>query len=177
MSWKWLDQLMDRIFSVAGALVLAQAPEYFQQYTQRLAGHVNELQRYINAMQKIADLSGKSLEDYIGKFVTHQDFDIASQGQLMAEMLHRWSMLNESLQSMTSASLFYRPFAFFRYVQTDIAWMTLKDFSPAFPITLESALYALFGLVLGYALYQSLKRPFVRKKKAPVLPEKMEKRL
>lgn len=176
MSWKWFDNFFERIFSLAGALVFAQAPEYFQQYTQRLGGHADELRHYINAMEKVAGLSGKSLEEYIKKFVNYQDFDIASQGQLMGEILQRWISIHQSLIAMYDASLFSRPYAFLKYFQNDIAWATVRNFSPALPITLESAVYAVFGLILGYALYWSLKRPFIRKK-APVVPIKLEKKM
>jgi hypothetical protein len=34
------ETLLDRVLCVAGAITLSQAPEFFQQYLQRLGGHL-----------------------------------------------------------------------------------------------------------------------------------------
>jgi hypothetical protein len=65
---------------VIGAFVASQIPEFIQQYTQRLAGHVNELYRLLNQMRQVASYSNKTLDQYIQKFITSSDPDFARQG-------------------------------------------------------------------------------------------------
>ena len=56
--FKWSVALFDRMFSVGGAVAFSQLPQFMQQYSQRLSGHINELDRQVNLMQNAAEASG-----------------------------------------------------------------------------------------------------------------------
>lgn len=151
---RFLSSIMDRVFVIMGALFGAQIPEFLQQYRQRLAGHVAELNRVLDGLRQLAKQSNKNLEEYIGKFMTNSDLDFARQGTFMQEMGDRWERLNEALVSLTSSSAWERPYVFLRDLQYEIARSTFHDFQPGVNMTPEGIGYMVLGAVLGYGAYQ-----------------------
>lgn len=148
-----LDKILDRLCALAGALLFSQAPEFFQQYTQRLAGHVAELQRHVDILKQLAKQSGKTLHDYIHKFISNSDPDFSNQGTMMQKMVDRLNDLTLSLQSMQTASVWSRPWEFVTHLQEDIAYGTMVHFKAGLPLTLEGACYAFIGMLVGFGIY------------------------
>ena len=156
--FRWCGKLIDRILVVTGALIFAQAPLFMQQYSHRLAGHVAELRYQLNQLRIVAENSGKSFEAYIQKFLDAGDADFVGQGELMQGMITRSNDLSQSLSAITEASPLTRPFAFLSNFDTDILQGTLQSFTIGVPLTLESGLYALVGILVGYGIYRILCR-------------------
>lgn len=146
--------LLDRIFVVIGAFLGCQIPEFVQQYTQRLAGHVDELQRLLTQIRQIASYSHRTLEEYIAKFSLSSDPDFVHQGQFMQGILERWQTLNQALVELTQSSIWLRPYVFFKGLQPDIAKSTFKDFQPGLNLSIEGFFYAGLGMLLGWTLYR-----------------------
>jgi hypothetical protein len=173
----FFDGILDRIFSVTGAVAFSQIPEFIQQYIQRLGGHVDEAQHQVELIRETAQSSGHTLKTYIEIFITHVDPDIAHQGQLIQRTIERARELAEALQVIKDASVLTRPFVFLAKIKYPIARATLGDFQPAVPITLENLIYAFIGLFLGLAFYQFvLKLPIrlIKRKKVTVQPLRHE---
>jgi uncharacterized protein (DUF1778 family) len=148
------DGILDRIFSVIGAAVFSQIPEFMQQYIQRLGGHVDEAQHHVGLIKKAAKLSGHSLSTYIETFITDTDPTIVQQGQLIQRTIERARELAEALQAISNASVFTKPFIFLAKIRYPIAKATLENFQPAVPITVENLIYALIGLFFALGFYQ-----------------------
>lgn len=157
----WLYRWLDRIFAAAGAFLMSQFPQFYDQYLQRAMGHIEELSRQIDLMRQTANLSGKTLEAYIKKFQTSDDLDILHQGNLMQQMTERASDLAEGITAMTQADVLTRPFAFLGHVQSDIAASTLQHFKPGFTFGVEGVVYALLGIFLGYGVFHIFTRCLV----------------
>jgi hypothetical protein len=155
---KWISGLLDRIFSVAGALLFIQAPEYLQQYLQRLGGHVDELGIQIAKLTQIAGSTGKTLEAYIQKFVTSGDLDYAYQGQLLQNLIDKHEKLAKSLYEIQHASSLERGVKFLFYIDPEIARATLNNFVPGVTLSLEGLIYGLVGLIFGWMVYSAIKR-------------------
>lgn len=155
--WKLIDKFMDRASAVIGAFVFMQAPEFFQQYTHRLAGHVAELKNQVTLLENIANLSGKTIDQYVAKLQANSDLDISQQAIFLKNMLTRWHSLETSLSAIQQSSWFSKPYLFLYHLQTDIAWATFVDFSPGISFTIESIPYAILGIIIGYGLYHLLK--------------------
>ncbi len=153
----WFDGLFDRVFSVLGAIGLAQFPAYIQQYYQRLGGHVDEAARNVALFREAAHESGRTLEEYIQRFLNETDPDFVRQGEIMQQIVERYETLLAALTALESANLFTRPFVFLYHMHTDIAWNALRVFQPGVPTTLEGLVYALAGILLGLLIYNSIK--------------------
>lgn len=153
---KWINGLVDRIFAVAGALTLSQAPLFMQQYSQTLSGHVAELNIQIAVIRNAAAQSGKTLEQYIQKFTSSPDSDFSKQGQILQGMLERFTSLSDAYSALSNTTVFTKPFIFVRYLNFDMIQSTLKHFQPGIAFTVEGLVYAMIGLGIGYMAYWCL---------------------
>ena len=149
----WFVSLLDRIFAVGGALICVQAPMYIQQYGHHLSGRVAELKLQINGMLNAATAGGKTLQQFINRFIESGDSDFMRQGQLMLSSAKRYDELSGALSSLNQSSPVSRPFVFLRDFNWDIASSTFSDFQPGISFSLEGIAYGLAGLGLGYGLF------------------------
>lgn len=154
--FKWVGGLIDRVFAVTGAFAFSQLPLFMQQYQQQLLGHVSELQLQLDAMKNAAALSGKSLEQYVIKFINSGDLDFVHQGELMNNMIHRYDTLLKGYNSLHEAPVYGKPFYFIHYFDADIARATWSTFEFGFAFSVDSLVYATFGILTGILLYITL---------------------
>ncbi|MCB1148925.1 MAG: DUF2937 family protein [Chlamydiia bacterium] len=152
-----LDTVMDRIFAVLGALIFSQGPAFIQQYIQNLSGAVSELKLQVDRMTTLASKGGKDLPTYIKKFIASSDPDISGQGEIMQLVSSRYTSLNGSLESLSGAHFWSKPFHFLMNFHSDIFSRTLDYFRPGINLTFEGLIWALAGLLIGYFLYTGIK--------------------
>lgn len=153
-----LGSIVDRLCIVAGAFAGSQIPQFMQQYSQRLAGHVSELQQLIDQLRTVAAHSNKSLEEYIQKFLASTDADFAHQGHFMQGMVARWEELNGALLHLMQSSAWTRPLVFMKDLQSDIAHSTFASFQPGINLSVEGLCYAGIGSLMGWAIYQLISK-------------------
>jgi ABC-type transporter Mla subunit MlaD len=169
----WLDGLADRVLAVAGAFLFSQAPEFFQQYLQRLGGRLDEARRILAQFEHTADQAGLTLDRFITQTSANADTAVARLAQVMSDALARVQHLEAAYTSLRDASAWTRPFAFLRHLDGSIARATWSDYRPAVPTTLEGLVYAAAGMLLFVSLYHLLVRRFLRPPAQPtpkVLP-------
>lgn len=156
--FSFIGSLIDRLCVVAGAFIGSQVPLFMQQYTQRLAGHVEALQKLINQLHQIASISQKNLDQYIQKFRESSDPDFHRQGDFMQGIAVRLQELQQALEHLTQHSFWLRPYYFFKDLQPDIVRSTLDSFQPGFNLTIEGLCYAGGGMILGWVFYQTISK-------------------
>lgn len=157
------DGLLDRILCVIGTIVFSQAPEFMQQYLQRLGGHLDEARRHLAQFQRVAEQSGLSLDRLITQTSSNADPAVAKLGGVMQTAVARVDELAAAQAAIQHASLWERPFVFFRHVDTSIAQATWEIYQPAVPTTVEGLVYALIGMFVLLGLYHlALRYPAVR---------------
>lgn len=169
--FKWLGGLIDRLFAVGGALTFSQFPLFMQQYQQHLSGHVTELQTQVQAMRNAASLTGKSLHQYVVKFLSSGDVDFKHQGELMNSMIQRHQSLMEGYNALHDASIYSKPFVFIKYFDWDISKSTWESFEIGFSFNIEGIAYALIGIAFGLFIFWTLRKilkgimsPFLKSK-------------
>ncbi len=153
---RWITGLLDRLFVVVGAFLGSQIPQFIQQYSQQLAGHVEELNYLLEQLHQVASYSNKTLEQYINKFLNNSDPDFLHQGEFMQTMLSRWQDLSIALQSLLESSIWTRPYAFIAHFNYEIAKSAFYSFQPSISLTLEGVCYTGVGLLIGYLSYRIL---------------------
>jgi len=158
---RFLDAVCDRIFSVLGALIFSQAPSFIQQYIQRLAGSTYELELQVIQINKIATSAGLSINDYIQKFMTSGDPLFVSQGKFLEMIFERYEDFSHALKNLEEAFWLTRPFTFMQNLNTDLFRGTLKHYTPSVNISLEGLIYALIGLLIGYFIYQGIRKVLI----------------
>ena len=147
------ERLLDRVLCVLGAVLFAQAPEFMQQYLQRLGGHLDEARRQLLQFQQAAAQSGLSLDRLIDHTTASTDPAVAKLSVVMNDAIARVDTLAAAQAAMQNASFWSRPFVFLRHVDLAIAQATWAIFKPAVPTTVEGLAYALFGMLVLIAIY------------------------
>lgn len=154
----WFEKLIDRLFALAGAALFFQLPNFMHQYVHELKGHVAELNILIQTLSKTASISGKTLKQYVNKFLSSQDSDFVLQGEFMNNIINRYENLNNSYQAITDANLYSKPWVFLKHFDWSLGESTWSTFTPGFSFSLESIGYGFFGLIFGLVLYKVLSK-------------------
>jgi len=157
------EKLIDRILCVAGAVLFSQAPEFMQQYLQRLGGHLAEARRQLAQFEDIARQAGRTVQELAAQYATNADPTVVGMGRLMGDTETRVSALSASEAALRNASVWERPFVFLRHLDSETASGTAGVFKPAVPTTIEGILYALLGVVVILGVYHGLLAPLVRR--------------
>ena len=144
---------LDRALCVIGAVLFSQAPEFMQQYAQRLGGHLDEARNYLVQYEKLARDASLSLNDYIAHINASSDPAIARIGKVISDLVERVQTLADAQAALQNASVFTKPFAFFSHMDTQIAQNTWGAFKPAVPTTIEGLVYAAIGVAVTLLIY------------------------
>ncbi len=155
--FRLLNGLLDRSFALAGALLLAQFPQFYSQYLQRLGGHLEEMRRTVAAYEEAAAAAGLSLERYVEEHLISDSEVFTSSGQIIASLVERLAKLEQSCEALLQASPFSRWLVFLSEADWAITSETWRSFTPGVPTTLEGAAYAAAGLLLGWGAYVLLR--------------------
>jgi hypothetical protein len=150
------------VLAVAGAVLFSQAPEFFQQYLQRLGGHLDEARRIVSQFERTAAEAGVTLDQFISRTGTNYDQAVAKLAKVMADAVERVHHLDVAFASLRDANVWTRPFAFLRHLDTAIARATWTDYKPAVPTTIEGLMYAGTGMLFFVAVHHLVLRRFIR---------------
>lgn len=150
---RMVNGFLDRACTLAGAVLLAQFPQFYAQYIQRLAGHIDEARRTIALYEKTAAELGLSLEQYIEQHLASDSAVFASTGRVIASLLERLHNLEHSFSALLEAAPLHRWWIFLQEGEWTMVIQTWRDFTPGIPTTIEGLLYASAGLLLGWGGY------------------------
>lgn len=151
-----LEHMMDRLAAVLGAFLFSQFPMFLQQYLQRLAGHRDELKHTLKMIEQASLSSGKTVQEYIAKFLVNPDPDILQQGQWLEQLFARSRHLDSAYGAIEHAPFYLKPWEFLIHFQPEIAKSTFHSFQPGFTTTWEGISYALIGCLFGIFAYRFL---------------------
>ena len=134
-----LKRLICLIGALVGAAGLSQAPEYTQQYAQRLAGAVDELTAVADQFDADAASMGLTRQEGLGRYGASADGFLAGRGLAMQTVFERHAQLSAQLAQLRAASPATRLFELSRSFDTDVGKAALEDFRPAMPLTAEAS--------------------------------------
>jgi hypothetical protein len=146
--------------ALAGALAASQAPEYAQQYRQRLGGAIDELAAMVRQFD--ADASGLGLDRNaaVDRLKSNADPVAQKRGDAMAGSVHRLDRLEQQRRTMQEAGPLGRIVALASDPDPQVARRALEDFEPAVPTTAEGAAVAGLGFLASYGLVRLIVLPF-----------------
>ena len=162
-----IEGFADRAVCVLGAVFAAQAPEFFQQYLQRLGGHLAEARRHLAAFEQAAQAAGKYWTQFVADTAANPDAGLAKLGATMHDTAERVADLTAAHAALRDASVWSRPWAFFTQLDGEIARATTAIYRPAVPTTVEGAIYAVIGMGTAFGLWYLLIRLPLRRVLAP----------
>ena len=132
-----------------GAVVASQAPEFSQQYAQRLGGAVDELKVVVEHFKIDAAKSGLNRESGLKRLESASDAFVAARGQSMRNTVARYETLQVQKAAMEAPDVLTRVGALVQHYDPQIAKQTMGAFRPAIPLTLEGGFFALMGFFGG----------------------------
>lgn len=162
-----LEGFLDRVVCALGAVFAAQAPEFFQQYLQRLGGHLDEARRQLASFETAARAAGKPWAQFVADTSANPDPGLAQLGHTMASTAERAGDLAAAHAALLDASVWTRPWAFLTHLDVAIARATAAVFKPAVPTTAEGAVYAAVGIALAFGIWHFAIRLPLRRWLAP----------
>lgn len=141
--------------SVVFAVIFGQAPEFAQQYAQRLGGAIDELDRIVRHFDEDSRRSGYDRPGALALMGRNQEQLIRDQATRMADTIDRLAKLRAQQSAMNQPGSFNRVAAFANGYDQDIASRTWRDFQYAVPISVDAMLFMGAGFIISLLLLWS----------------------
>jgi hypothetical protein len=150
-----------------GAAIFSQVPEFTQQYMQRLGGQIDALTLVLDDFDASASNAGMTRDEALAAmggttFLESRRLD-------MRKTIARVDRLKADRTALIEATPIKRLAMPHRVADTKLAKRTYDDFRPALPFTLEGAIAAAGGYLVGWLsltlLLSILIWPFRRRSK------------
>lgn len=149
---------------LCSALLCSQAPEFAQQYRQRLGGAVDELRTVVDDFDQDAGKQNLSREQALEKLTTAQQDFVQSRGVSMTKTIDRFTGLTQQQKQFNSVNPALRPIALFSTFDKTTLQGTWQDYQPALPLTLFGLLWTVMGGLFGWVTILLITLPFSSKK-------------
>lgn len=151
-----------------GGVVAAQAPEFAQQYAQRLGGAADELRRQVAVLESDAQASGTTRDGAVDRLRSNPDQLVARRGEAARDDIARLARLSAQQEALaTTSSPLGRVVAMLRDPDLPVARAAYHDFSPAVPTTadgLAAGLIGFFAVWGGWRVVSDVGRRVVRRR-------------
>ena len=151
-----------------GGVVAAQAPEFAQQYAQRLGGATDELRRQVAVLESDAQASGTTRDDAVDRLRTNPDQLVARRGDAARADIARLARLSAQQQALSAVtSPLGRVVAMLRDPDLPVAEAAYDAFSPAVPTNADGLAAGLIGFFAawgGWRVVSDLGRRAVRRR-------------
>ena len=134
------------------AIVTSQLPEFAQQYSQRLGGAIDELQRVIVAFDSDAQNSQMTRSQALTRMAASAEEMQRRQAASIAGHIARLRTLEGERDALRSAGPVKRLAVFASQSDRAVARRTLNDFEPALPTTVEGAVAAGAGFLAAWGV-------------------------
>jgi len=132
------------------AIVGMQAPEFTQQYRQRLGGALDELKRVVAAFDADAARQSITPVEAIARLEGNPDPLAQARGAAIETDIARRDRLQSALDAMQGAGPVQRLAAMAADFDPAIADDTFQNFEPAVPVTSEALLVGALALIIGW---------------------------
>lgn len=141
------------IAGLAGAFVFSQAPEFSQQYRQRIGGAVSEMRRVVADFDQDASRYGLSREEALQRYAGANDAFIVTRGVSIRRALGRLVYLQQQQAQIESTSPIMWPAIVARNADKGVVTETWEAFRPAMPVTPEGGVYGVLGFFTARGLF------------------------
>ncbi len=170
-------KVLTMVGGVAGAFVLSQAPEFSQQYVQRLAGQVDALTTIVVDFDRSAVEAGFGREEALQQ-LTGTPFLLDRQAD-MRRTFARHARLSEDLAVLREAAPMQRLTLLHRHRDVETVTATWSDFAPAVPASAAGLVAGGVGFAagggvlaaLGVLIMAPLRRLRAKRTESPVRSE------
>jgi hypothetical protein len=149
------------IAALAG-LIGSQAPEFAQQYRQRLGGALEELNRIVSEFDAEVQRQNLSRGEALKRLKDNADSLARERGEDMGKAIERAQRLDGEIQTMNSAGPLMRLYVVAASFDPEIARSALDNYEPAEPLSVGALAAGGFAALWGWAAARLIAWPFSR---------------
>jgi hypothetical protein len=144
-----IRRLVSMFMGGLGAALASQAPEFQQQYAQRIGGAVDELKTIVEQFDIDARRNGTDRNGGLSRLQGSSDGFVKARGLAMQQTVQRYERLTAQQTAMRAPDVITRVGSLVMDYDPQVAAGAWKAFRPAVPLTLEGGFLALIGFVGG----------------------------
>ncbi len=160
-----LSRTLALAVGLASGIAASQAPEFAQQYRQRLGGAIDELQTVVSRFDVDARQYGLDRSAAIARLSGNVDPLAQKRAQDARLNAARLDELVAQRDAMMQAGPFKRVLVMASDPDPAVLRGTLDSFEPAVPVTTEGAATAAAGVAGGWAFIRLIALPFGRRRR------------
>jgi hypothetical protein len=138
------------IVSMFPAVMFGQAPEFMQQYTQRLGGAIDELQLIVQHFEDDARRSGIGRSDALQLMARNPEQLVRDQSVRMQETIGRLQRLQDQQVVMRQGSITSRFVYFVSNYDRPLAARTWENYQGGLQLSFDGIVFALMGFALSF---------------------------
>jgi Protein of unknown function (DUF2937) len=149
--------------AVLAGLIGSQAPEFAQQYRQRLGGALEELNRIVSEFDGEGRHQNLSRAEALKRLEGNSDPLARERGEDMDKAIERAQRLNEQIHAMNSAGPLMRLCVVATNFDPEIAQSTLDNYEPAEPLSVGALTAGGLAALWGWAATRLVAWPLSRR--------------
>jgi hypothetical protein len=149
--------------AVLAGLIGSQAPEFAQQYRQRLGGALEELNRIVSDFDSEIQRQNLSRAEALKRLEGNSDPLARERGEDMDKAIERVARLNRQIRAMNSAGPLIRLYVVATNFDPEIAQSTLDAYEPAEPLSVGALTAGGLAALWGWAATRLVAWPFSRR--------------
>lgn len=136
------------LFAAAGGLAAAQAPEFAQQYRQRLGGALDEVRQVVADFDADARRNDLTRETALQSFRASDQAFLRDRGNSISRVIAREERLQEQQARLESAPPLMRPVVVLSAPDRQVVAGAWRTYEPALPVTPAGLAWAALGFLL-----------------------------
>ena len=149
--------------AVLAALIGSQAPEFAQQYRQRLGGALEELNRIVSEFDTEIQRQNLSRAEASKRLEDNSDPLARERGEDMDKAIERAERLNKQIQAINSAGPLMRLYVVATNFDPQIAQRTLDAYEPTEPLSVGALTAGGLAALWGWAATRLIAWPLSRR--------------
>nr|WP_264319372.1 DUF2937 family protein [Rhizobium terrae] len=160
-----LGRMLTMALALMGGIFFSQAPEFAQQYRQRIGGALDELKILISEFDAQANHNGLDRQEALNIYSASSERFLRNRGEAMRRTFGRYEALAEQQRALTLAPPFTKPFVVMRNPDSTTFANAWRDFVPAVPVDFAGLVWAASGLFCGWLVavfFGAMRRGVVR---------------
>lgn len=148
------SKLVTIVAGLIGLSSFSQAPEFSQQYRQRLGGAVQELGVVVDGFDKNATSALLTRDDALRKLKNSSEQFVQDRGNSMGKTINRFTKLEIQQSKLDSTNGYMQPIYVLQNPDLEIIKGVWSIYQPAIPLNKEGAVYGGIGGLFAMLLAQ-----------------------
>ncbi|WHO73918.1 DUF2937 family protein [Rhizobium sp. BT03] len=140
------------VAGLAGGTVFSQAPEFAQQYRQRIGGAIDELRVIVEDFNRQAADHHLDRQQALNTYAHSSDDFLRDRGVSMQSTITRYETLLAQQLKLGTADPVAKPLVLMREPDDVVFANTWRDFVPSVPVSFAGLVWGAIGFVGGWVV-------------------------